>query len=172
MKLVPVLGIAGFLLGLSGATGLVIVRGGEPANLAQVIADSTAAGTDTTAHANADSIGFGFELPGTADLAIAAADSLATDSVAVKSVEAKSAATNTATSDSSTVAARERLAKLFGAMQPRDAARVMEKMGDHEVQVILSLLRDRQAGAILSSLPPERAAAITTMVFSGVRSMP
>lgn len=66
----------------------------------------------------------------------------------------------------------ERMAKLFGSMQPRDAARVLEHMDDFEVQVILNQLGNREAAAILGNLSPERAAVITRSVIRGGRSTP
>ncbi len=53
-----------------------------------------------------------------------------------------------------------RLAKIFGAMQTKDAARVLMQMGDDDVQTILGYLGDRQAAAILATFPPQRAALI------------
>ncbi len=63
------------------------------------------------------------------------------------------------------------LAKLFASMQARDAAKVLEKMEDYEVQVILGALGNREAAAILSSLPPERAAGISRAVILGERGV-
>lgn len=55
----------------------------------------------------------------------------------------------------------QRLAKIFSAMQAKDAARVLGQMEDRDIRSVLSLMGDRQAAAILSALTPERAAAIT-----------
>jgi hypothetical protein len=63
-----------------------------------------------------------------------------------------------------------RLAKLFGAMQAREAARVLERMSDSDIQVVLNQLADRQAAGILSNLSPERAAQLTQVVLRGERS--
>lgn len=54
-----------------------------------------------------------------------------------------------------------RLGKIFGAMQPREAARVLEQMDDRDVATILTMLNDRQAAAVLANLPPQRAAGIS-----------
>ena len=54
-----------------------------------------------------------------------------------------------------------RLAKIFGAMQSKDAARVLEQMTDADVRFILALMSDRQAAAILAAFPAARAATIT-----------
>ena len=48
-------------------------------------------------------------------------------------------------------------------MGAKDAARVLGQMTDHDVSVILNLLRDRQAAAILINLPAPRAAVLSQM---------
>jgi hypothetical protein len=68
--------------------------------------------------------------------------------------------------------ANSRLGKIFTAMQPREAARVLEQMSDHDVTVILGMVTDRQAAAILSNLAPERAAGISRDVLRSGRTGP
>ena len=58
-------------------------------------------------------------------------------------------------------AASAKLAKIFGAMPPKDAAKVLEQMVDVEVQSILGGLSDKQAASVLQNLPAARAAAIS-----------
>ncbi len=58
-----------------------------------------------------------------------------------------------------------RLAKIFGAMQARDAAAVLEKLDDGEVRAILHHLSDRKAAEILGAFSPERAAALSRAVL-------
>ena len=53
-----------------------------------------------------------------------------------------------------------RLAQVFAAMQPKDAARVLEQMGDSDVRAILGSLSSKQQAAILGSFPTQRAALI------------
>ena len=53
-----------------------------------------------------------------------------------------------------------RLAQVFGAMQPKDAARVLEQMDDNDVRSILGSLSSKQQAAILGSFPTQRAATI------------
>lgn len=53
-----------------------------------------------------------------------------------------------------------RLAQVFGAMQPKDAARVLEQMDDNDVRAILGSLSSKQQAAILGSFPTQRAALI------------
>ncbi len=63
-----------------------------------------------------------------------------------------------------------RLAKIFGAMRPQEAARVLEQMDDSDVKTILNYLGDRQAAAILGSFRPERAAGISRLTMRSARS--
>lgn len=53
-----------------------------------------------------------------------------------------------------------RLAQVFGAMQAKDAARVLEQMNDTDVRAILGSLSGKQQAVILGSFPTQRAAAI------------
>jgi hypothetical protein len=54
-----------------------------------------------------------------------------------------------------------RLSKIFGAMSPRDAAKVLEQMDDADVKQILARLNDKKAAEILALLPAARAALIS-----------
>lgn len=58
-----------------------------------------------------------------------------------------------------------RLARVFGAMRASDAARVLAELSDPEVEAILIKLGDRQAGQILSTFPPDRAANLSRRVL-------
>jgi hypothetical protein len=50
-------------------------------------------------------------------------------------------------------------------MQAREAARVLERMSDSDIQVVFNQLADRLAAGILSNLSPERAAQLTQVVL-------
>lgn len=84
---------------------------------------------------------------------------------------ASAPAVTTPTSDAPTAAEtaahQRRLAKIFSTMGAKDAARVLGQMNDHDVSVILNLLGDRQAAAILINLPAPRAAVLTQMPRRG-----
>lgn len=54
----------------------------------------------------------------------------------------------------------KKLAKVFGAMQAKDAARVLQQMDDGDVQAILASLSNKQQAAILETFPTQRAATI------------
>lgn len=56
-----------------------------------------------------------------------------------------------------------RLAKIFGAMQPKEAARVLDQMSDGDIRVIVGLLTEKQAAAVLSALSPQHAAAVARL---------
>lgn len=61
-----------------------------------------------------------------------------------------------------------KLAKVFGAMQPRDAARVLEQMDDADVRTILASLNNKQQAAILGTFPTQRAAVIMRATLRNV----
>jgi hypothetical protein len=66
----------------------------------------------------------------------------------------------------------QRLAKIFGAMQAKDAGKVLEQMTDSDIRTVLGMMSDRQAAAILSTLSPPRAAAITKGIVRGAGGTP
>lgn len=64
-----------------------------------------------------------------------------------------------------------RMARIFTAMKPKDAAAVLERMTDTEVQGVMLQMGDRAAAGILSVFDPERAAALSQIVL-GRRGAP
>lgn len=60
-----------------------------------------------------------------------------------------------------TVDGARRLARIFGAMKPDQAAAVLQELDDADVREILFGMTERNAGAILSHMPPARAAALS-----------
>lgn len=65
----------------------------------------------------------------------------------------------------------QRMARIFTAMKPKDAAAVLERMTDLEVRGVMLQMGDRPAAAILSVFDPERAAALSQIVL-GRRGAP
>ena len=63
--------------------------------------------------------------------------------------------------DSVVEASERRLAKVFTAMEPKQAAKVLQHMEDGDVQVILGYVGPRQAASIMAELPPERVASLS-----------
>jgi flagellar motility protein MotE (MotC chaperone) len=62
--------------------------------------------------------------------------------------------------DTTRMKERKAMAKLVDAMDAQGAAKILRNMDDNEVKEILLAVKKRQAGKILSSLDPERAARI------------
>ncbi|MFQ5538636.1 MAG: magnesium transporter MgtE N-terminal domain-containing protein [Gemmatimonadota bacterium] len=62
-------------------------------------------------------------------------------------------------------AASKKLAKIFAAMKPVDAAAVLQEMSDSEVQAILMSMAERQAAQVLGKFEAERAAHLTAAVI-------
>jgi hypothetical protein len=60
-------------------------------------------------------------------------------------------------------ASERRLAKVFTAMEPKQAAKVLQHMQDADVQIILGYVGPRQAASIMAELPPERVATLSKM---------
>lgn len=63
-----------------------------------------------------------------------------------------------------------RLARIFSAMKPQEAAAVLERMEDDEVRAVLVQLGDRPAAQILGSFEPDRAARLSRGVLEGRRT--
>jgi hypothetical protein len=84
----------------------------------------------------------------------------------VKPVPAKQAPpTPPQPADSLAEASERRLAKVFTAMEPKQAAKVLQHMQDVDVQIILGYVGPRQAASIMAELPPERVAALSKMAM-------
>lgn len=169
--------VVGFALGMGGATGIVVAREREARSAAVSRMDDAA---ENAAGAEpADSAGAGPALPRpfAATDSAALADSLALALAAgappsAPPVDTASSAPAPAPSAPSSLAAPMtpaarvpleggKISRIFGAMQPREAARVLEQMDDADVQTILASLGDRKAAAILANFVPQRAAALT-----------
>ena len=63
--------------------------------------------------------------------------------------------------DSVVGASERRLAKVFTAMEAKQAAKVLQHMEDGDVQIILGYVGPRQAASILAELPPQRVATLS-----------
>lgn len=67
--------------------------------------------------------------------------------------------------DSAAEVSERRLAKVFTAMEPKQAAKVLQHMQDADVQIILGYVGPRQAASIMAELPPERVATLSKMAM-------
>ena len=77
--------------------------------------------------------------------------------------EAAGSAQSTALSPSE---GAKRLGKVFGAMKPAEAAKVLSLLDDGDVVEILMSLKERPAALILANLEADRAARLTRIVMS------
>jgi Flp pilus assembly protein TadG len=72
------------------------------------------------------------------------------------------------TPDSTSSEGAERMARIFGAMKPEEAARLLEPMDDEHIRVVLLALSDRKAAAIMAQFKGDRAARLTrAMITNG-----
>jgi hypothetical protein len=177
--------VAAFGLSLGAATGIVVVRAPKPVAVSvankpaapPTQSDSTSAVKGSAATVAVDTTGA--LAHGVPDSAGSAAVSGAA-SVVQSAASPNQSATNNSPATSGGIApsrgatARSvpakqpvpdsltgvRLAQVFGAMQPKDAARVLEQMDDDDVRAILGSLSSKRQAAILGSFPTQRAALI------------
>lgn len=84
---------------------------------------------------------------------------------ALEQAVAKAIATESAPKDTATEAAERRVSKVFTAMDPKQAAKVLEHMTDGDIHIILGYVGPRQAAAILAELNPERVAALSKLAM-------
>jgi hypothetical protein len=163
--------LLGAIVGVGGLMGFQYLGGAEQLSILQHLqGDSTAVES-----APADSVRAAAATPDTlATIGIDTMPAVAIDTAAMpagdSAVAFSTGAMAPAPRDTARRLAPQRLAKLFGSMQAREAARVLEKMTDPEVEQILNSLSDRTAASVLSNLTPERAAQISQVVLSGERS--
>ena len=167
---VIVFAVIGLVLGLGGGSGIAVMRAKKtPAVTADSIAKKEVASEEQDHHEPARASGAEGEHPVAPAVDSTAApkpDAPKRDSViAPAAVSAKSATSDT--THSAAPAPPGRIAKIFGAMSAKDAARVLQQLDDSDVQTVLGGLNDRQAAAILAGFPPERAAAISRAVMRG-----
>lgn len=72
-----------------------------------------------------------------------------------------------AANDSATEVSERRVAKVFTSMDAKQAAKVLERMADADVHIILGYVGPRQAASILAALPPERVATLSKLAMQG-----
>lgn len=61
----------------------------------------------------------------------------------------------------------QRLARIFAAMKPDEAAPVLSQLDDSQLEGILLAMQGRNAAPILAAMDPERAASISRRVLGG-----
>jgi len=165
----------GFALGLGGVTVVLALRGPDAGAEANELA------ADSASVALADSAAITAADSAAAPESAAAPDSMAAAAVAPSAVAAPAAIAaeeprrdpepGTAVAvketapagwtDKDANAATARVAKIFGAMEAQDAARVLELLQNNQVQAILAHMSERKVAAILVHLDPARAAELS-----------
>jgi hypothetical protein len=190
-------GVLAFVLALGGASAFNIMKAKGAAEVAA--AERSAEGTGPSASTGEEPAGgAGRERPAEPDFASMGADSTETgfggegsppDGGAGTQFAAVDLAGDAASpaSDGPAAAAPDlgdggpvsdlnpegirRMARIFGAMKPQEAAAVLQRMSDEEVRGVMLQMGDRPAAAILSVFDPERAAALSRVVL-GRRGAP
>ena len=167
--------IASFVVAAAGSTGAKVMLT-KPAHVA---ADSTKIGVDSTgtdssaaqSHDNPAAEGE-HKASTTPAPKMAAVESTAAPTVTpakgasktttpTQKAPAAAAPAAPATADSVVEASERRLAKVFTAMEAKQAAKVLQHMEDADVQIILGYVGPRQAASIMAELPPERVATLS-----------
>lgn len=174
MKKLVILSVAGLLLGVGAGTAIAFARRPAAPPALELAADSlatdslaavqaAAAGHDSAAAPDREPVpltGAGDAGPGTLHRT---SDAAAAPHAAAAQPLAASRTGTPAAGDTSEV---ERMSQIFGTMKPQEAARVLEKLEDRQVEVLLMGLSDRKAAAILASFPAERAASLTRSILA------
>lgn len=165
MRLIAVVG-ACFIAGTGGGTVLHMRGAAQKAAEAALHADTVHVDSMLVADAHGET-GPGEEAPHAEDAASTdtvaapadAHDATATATHAPEPVAATVAHVDSAAaSDASESAAR--LARIFGAMKPEEAARLLEPLPEGDVRAVLFALSDRKAAAILANFKGERATVL------------
>jgi hypothetical protein len=106
--------------------------------------------------------------PRDADKHVAAPDAKSPAPGATKPPAAPAhAAVESTVPDSVIQASERRVAKVFTAMDAKQAAKVLEHMADGDVQIILGYVGPRQAASIMAELPPARVARLSKRAMTG-----
>jgi len=63
------------------------------------------------------------------------------------------------------------IAKVYESMAAEDAAPILDRLDDGTLRTVLARMRERQVGAILAAMNPERAVAVTK-AFAGPAGQP
>lgn len=92
------------------------------------------------------------------------------DAKGASSASGGAAAVRSAPTDTAVEASERRIAKVFTAMDAKQAAKVLEHMTDDDVEVILGYVGPRQAASIMSELPPERVATLSKLAIKDAQS--
>lgn len=169
-----ILAAVGLLLGLAAGTGWAVVTHEAPPLPA---VDSLAAHGETVPVAETDDHGVAEASPPAGVSADPRAEHDANPSIppaqngsldsdeAVPAAMLPDAGAMASGADPQGDSGADQLARIFAAMQPRDAARVLSHLRDNEIRDVLTLMAPRQAAAVLSNMEPGRAAVLSRSVL-------
>ena len=62
------------------------------------------------------------------------------------------------------------IARVYESMDAEDAAPILDRLDDSTLRIVLGRMRERQVGAILAAMSPERAVAVTRALAMPVRA--
>jgi hypothetical protein len=160
----PVLAfLAAFVVAAGASTGTKVMLT-KPTPHQKAGVDSTKEGADSTQSNSRPNAAEIAKVPG-----FAASSTLVTSDVKPAAKAAPSPAPKAppapVASDSLVEASERRLAKVFTAMEAKQAAKVLQHMEDADVQIILGYVGPRQAASIMAELPPERVATLSKLAM-------
>lgn len=164
--------VATFAIAMGAATGAKVMLS-KPAPHATAGADSSSAADDST-HTDTAIVSPAKSETPPADSAHPATRPDSANAATVASTTTAAAAspvtavpTPALATDSTVQAQERRLAKVFTAMDAKQAAKVLEHMDDHDVHLILGYVGPRQAASIMNALPAQRVAALSKLAMGG-----
>jgi hypothetical protein len=158
----PLVGLAAFMVGLAGGTGLGVLRAPSPPSGPEVTAapDSTA---DSASQAAPGREG-GDTLPGPTppDSARAHADNPTLAPVdSAEGSPGRPSVRPAGPSPADFHRAYEQVARILSGMKPEEAGKVLAHVSDSQVEALVRQMSPRQAARLLSLIPPERAGLLS-----------
>jgi hypothetical protein len=177
MKALIIVGAIGLVAGIGSGTGVAFVMKPDAVPAADSVAahDSVSPPDSTVVHhapaavVSADSgttepARAGVSAPDSHDAPATPATPTSPHAAAAATPDsghAVVAETENAPADSLQGTRLRRLSRIFAAMTPRDAAKVLQQLDDADVVSIVGSLTEKQAAAVLMAMAPERAAIIS-----------
>jgi hypothetical protein len=170
MKALIIVGAVGLVAGIGSGTGLAFVMKPDvpPAAADSAVAHDSLATPDSTAVHRAPAAVVSADTSAARAVAeqpaarVSAPESHdAPDPAKPDSGHTSVAETEVAPTDSLQGIRLRRLSRIFAAMTPRDAAKVLQQLDDSDIVSIVGSLTEKQAAAVLMAMAPERAAVIS-----------
>lgn len=154
MLKVSLYGVIGFLIGMAATSTYVVLR--ETAPVKVIVQEAVADSVEAEPAPKEDVVSVRAPLDVVPPAAVPLVHGHGQEKEAVAATEPVARQESVAP---------ERLAKIFSAMRPEDAAAILTELDDDAVQSILFHLGARQAASILGNFEPERAARLSRTVL-------